>query len=440
MVQLDFSEERSGSTDPLDERDLKALAKVERVSYELFLRAIKAGRIVVLKNIRHKIQPLAIGENLTVKVNTNIGTSPLVSDFQAELKKVETALNYNTDTIMDLSTGGSEEELRHFQERILREFSIPVGTVPIYEAAIKMHSKNKAIIEMTEDDFFSVVEQHVKRGVDFLTIHAGIHKNLVDQLVSHPRLMGVVSRGGTFTIAWMLHHGRENPYFAQFDYLLELLAETNVAISLGDGFRPGSIFDANDYYQLQELLAIAKLVRRCQERGVQVIVEGPGHVPADKIWSSVRIQKDLCNGAPFYVLGPIVTDIAPGYDEITGAIGGTIAGLAGADFLCYLTPAEHLGLPTQDDVKRGVIAARIAAHAVNLARQNPKALEWDRELNLARKKLDWVQMQSLAIDLEAVKERAGQSKQSEGCSMCGHFCAIKLLEEYLDSTRRKKKP
>jgi phosphomethylpyrimidine synthase len=291
---------------------------------------------------------------------------------------------------------------------------------------------------MDEDDLFNVVEEQAKEGVDFFTIHAGVTREIVDYLVDHPRMMGVVSRGGTFLAAWILHNEQENPFTKKYDYLLEIAQEYDFTLSLGDGMRPGGIFDSTDYPQIRELMEISTLVKRAWDKNIQVMVEGPGHIPAHEIEQNIKIQKSLCDEAPFYVLGPLVTDIAPGYDEIVSAIGGTIAGLAGADYLCYVTPSEHLGLPNRDEVKRGVIASRIAAHAVNIARYGKRASEWDYKMDIARKNLNWKDMVTLAIDPDLAEEkhlRSGEKLDEEVCSMCGDFCAIKLLRDALEEKK-----
>jgi phosphomethylpyrimidine synthase len=415
----------------LAQPELKQIAQSEDIPLEKLEKYVKEGREVIVKNARRKISPLAIGEGTRVKTNSNVGSSQLIHNLSEEVEKARISVKYGIDTVMDLSTGGTEDDLRSLQETLLKEISVPIGTVPIYQAAVRMHDARRKIIDMTEDDLLHIVEEQAKRGIDFFTIHAGVQKYIVEHLVKHPRLMGVVSRGGTFLAAWILHHNQENPFLTNFDALLDILAKYDVAISLGDGFRPGSIFDATDYCQIQELLEISRLVDRCRERKVSVIVEGPGHIPAQQVTENIRIEKAVCKGAPFYVLGPIVTDIAPGYDELVGAIGGVLAGLAGADYLCYVTPAEHLGLPTLEDVKKGVIASRIAAHAVDVARSSPSALAWDHRMDVARKALDWEEMFRQAVDPEVARQRHERQSPNKGeCTMCGPFCALKLLDEY----------
>jgi phosphomethylpyrimidine synthase len=350
-------------------------------------------------------------------------------------------VKYGADTVMDLSTGVTENDINTIRKKILNEVKVPLGTVPIYQIALRALEKKGAIIHMDEDDMFNVVEEQAKEGVDFFTIHVGVTREIVKYLKKHPRMMGIVSRGGTFLAAWILENDQENPFNRRYDYLLEMAREYDFTLSLGDGCRPGSIFDSTDYVQIQELLEISKLVKRAWEKDIQVMVEGPGHIPANEIERNIKMQKSLCNEAPFYVLGPLVTDIAPGYDEIVSAIGGTIAGLAGADYLCYVTPSEHLGLPNKEEVKRGVIASKIAAHAVNIAKYGTRASNWDYKMDIARKNLNWEEMINLSIDPELAREihyRNGAKELDEVCSMCGEFCAIKLLKKALENNLSKK--
>ncbi len=421
--------------------EMKIVAKKEGVDTEFIRNGLKHGRIIIPKSNVREIEPIGIGKGLLVKINANIGSSKTVCNIDNELDKAKIAVKYGADTVMDLSTGVTEQDLKTIRGNILRIIKVPIGTVPIYQVALRSLERDGAIIDMTEDDMFNVVEEQAKEGVDFFTIHAGVTKEIVEYLKDYPRMMGIVSRGGTFLAAWIIHHNLENPYYKNFDYLLEMAKEFNFSLSLGDGCRPGSIFDSTDYSQIQELLIISKLVKRCWDNNVQVMVEGPGHIPAHEIERNVKLQKSICNEAPFYVLGPLVTDIAPGYDDIVSAIGGTIAGLAGADYLCYVTPSEHLGLPNIDEVKRGVISSKIAAHAVNIARYGKRASWWDEKMDKARKDLNWKEMIKLAIDPETAKKihyRAGTEIDNEPCSMCGEFCSIKILEEALSKSKKKK--
>ena len=421
-------------------KDMEIVAKNEQVDVEFIRRGIESGRIIIPKSNRRDLDtPIGIGKGLLVKINANVGSSKTVCDIDAEVEKAKIAVKYGADTVMDLSTGISESDVRTIRKRIVDEVKVSIGTVPIYQVALRALENKGAIINMNEDDMFNVIEEQAKEGIDFFTIHVGVTQEIINFLVNHPRLMGVVSRGGTFLASWILENETENPYNRRFDYLLEMAKEYDFTLSLGDGMRPGSIFDSTDFAQVQELLEISKLVKRAWEADIQVMVEGPGHIPANEIERNIKMQKSLCNEAPFYVLGPLVTDIAPGYDDIVGAIGGVIAGLAGADYLCYVTPAEHLCLPTLEDVKRGVISSKIAAHAVNIAKYGKRASNWDYKMDIARKNLDWKGMIEQAIDPDLAKEmhyRDGHSDDEEVCSMCGEFCAIKLLKDTLESKKK----
>jgi len=410
--------------------EMKFIAEKEHVDVEKLRKRVAAGHVVILKNNRHEIEPVGVGSGLKVKVNANIGTSMDIVDVEAEIRKAQIAKKYGADAIMDLSTGGELDEIRR---KIMSAVPMVIGTVPIYEAAWKMLKDKKPIVDMTADDMFNAVESHLRDGVDFLTIHVGVNREAVEKMKKNPRVVGTVSRGGTFHAAWILHNDQENPFYKDYDYLLELLAEYDATISLGDGMRPGGLPDATDFLQIHELYTIGKLVKIARERNVQAMVEGPGHIPIDQIEANVKMAKIATDNAPFYVLGPLVTDIASGYDHITAAIGGAIAARAGADFLCYVTPAEHLALPNEEEVKRGVIATRIAAHAVNLTRFEDE-YELDYRMSVARAKLRWDEQLNLSIDKENAiairKERYPHSSQV--CTMCGEFCAIKILREYLE--------
>jgi len=423
-------------------KEMEIVATNEQVDVEFIRRGIESGRIIIPKSNRRDLDtPIGIGKGLLVKINANVGSSKTVCDIDDEVEKAKIAVKYGADTVMDLSTGISESDVRTIRKRIIDEVKVSLGTVPIYQAALRALENNGAIINMSEDDMFNVIEEQAKEGVDFFTIHVGVTQEIVNYLVNHPRLMGVVSRGGTFLAAWILENEVENPFNRRFDYLLEMAKEYDFTLSLGDGMRPGSIFDSTDFAQVQELLEISKLVKRAWKADIQVMVEGPGHIPANEIERNVKMQKSLCEEAPFYVLGPLVTDIAPGYDHIVGAIGGVIAGLAGADYLCYVTPSEHLGLPTLEDVKRGVISSKIAAHAVNIARYGKRVSNWDYKMDMARRDLDWKGVIEQAIDPDLAKEihyRNGHSDDEDVCSMCGEFCAIKILQDALDKKASKK--
>jgi phosphomethylpyrimidine synthase len=422
--------------------EMKKVAEKEQLNPELIRKGIEHGRIIIPRSNQSRSKPIGIGEGLLVKINANVGSSKRVFNIKDEVDKAKIAVEYGADTIMDLSTGKTEADIKEIRKHIMEEIRVPLGTVPIYQTALSAIEKKGAIIHMDEDDMFNVIEEQAKEGVDFFTIHVGVTEEIVKYLVNHPRLMGIVSRGGTFLAAWILHNEKENPFNKQYDYLLEMAKEYDFTLSLGDGMRPGGIFDSTDYAQIQELLEISKLVTRAWEKNIQVMVEGPGHIPVHEIERNIKMQKSLCKGAPFYVLGPLVTDIAPGYDHLVGAIGGTIAALSGADYLCYVTPSEHLGLPNKEEVKQGVIASKIAAHAVNIARYGKKASKWDLNMNLARKDLNWKAMIENSIDPELAKKihaRSGERDEDEECSMCGEFCAIKLLKECLDEKRKSKK-
>lgn len=411
--------------------EMRIVAKEEDESPKKICRRVAAGRVVITRNMEHEnVIPLGIGEGLRTKINANVGTSADLCDLNLEVEKAKIAVNYGADTVMDLSTSGDLDEIR---KTVLKAVNVPIGTVPIYQTAIEIIKDKGAIIHMDEDDLFNTIEKHAKDGVDFMTVHCGVTQRIVERISKHPRLMGIVSRGGTFLAAWILHHHKENPLYANYDYLLEIAKKYDFALSLGDGLRPGCIFDATDWPQIQELLTIGELVERAREANVQAIVEGPGHVPLDQIESNIQLEKSVCKGAPFYVLGPVVTEIAPGYDHIVGAIGGTLAGLAGADFLCYLTPAEHLGLPTLEDVKEGVIVTKIAAHAVDIVKLGAKASARDLIMAKARANLDWKKQIENALDPEKAKRIRGRIKlkSAETCSMCSQYCAIKILKEAL---------
>jgi phosphomethylpyrimidine synthase len=420
-------------------KEMEMVAKNEQVDVEFIRRGIAEGRIIIPKSNRRELDPpIGIGKGLLVKINANVGSSKTVCDIKGEVEKAKIAVKFGADTVMDLSTGVTEEDIKAIRKKILNEVKVPLGTVPIYQIALRSIEKKGAIIHMDEDDMFNVIIDQAKEGVDFFTVHVGVTKEIINYLVDHPRMMGIVSRGGTFHAAWILEHNQENPFNNNYDYLLELAKEYDFTLSLGDGCRPGSIFDSTDYVQIQELLEISKLVKRAWDKNIQVMVEGPGHIPANEVQRNIEMQKSLCDDAPFYVLGPLVTDIAPGYDEIVSAIGGTLAGLAGADYLCYVTPSEHLGLPTLDEVKRGVIASKIAAHAVNIAKFGKRASDWDYKMDTARKDLNWESMLNLAIDPETAKRIHTRDKNAndEVCSMCGEFCAIKTLKDALNKKKK----
>ncbi len=418
-----MEEARRGVVTPL----MKRIAEKEDVSPEFIRNGIAAGRICAPHNPVHDAEPAAIGEGLSVKINVNLGTSRDIVDLDSELEKLRVAMRYGADAVMDLSTGGDIDAIR---ARLLAECPVMMGSVPIYQTGL-MAARRNAVVEMTEDDIFNGIERHAKDGMDFMTVHCGITRESVGWLRRSGRTMDVVSRGGSFLTAWILHNEEENPLYRNFDYLLEMARKYEFTLSLGDGFRPGCIDDASDQAQITELMTLGHLVQRAREAGVQCMVEGPGHVPLEQVPMNMQIQKRMCHGAPFYVLGPLVTDIAPGYDHIVGAIGGAIAAQNGADFLCYLTPAEHLSLPDVDDVKEGVIASRIAAHVGDLSRGIGGEL--DSKMARARKALDWETMFDVCIDPEKARRyrERGCTKKEEGCSMCGDVCAVKIVNTYM---------
>ena len=404
--------------------EVKYIAEKEELSEQFVLENLASGKIVIFKSTLRDINPVAVGINTTTKVNANIGTSPDQFELEIELEKLRVAEKSGADAIMDLSTGG---DLALFRNEILKNSSIPLGTVPLYEVAVNMSKQGKSIMDMTIDDFLTVVENQAKEGVDFMTIHSGITQKSIESLKSQDRIVGITSRGGSIIAEWMSRHNKENPLYEHYDQILDLMRDYNVVMSLGDGLRPGATYDASDRGQIHEMIVLGELAKRSKDSGVQAIIEGPGHVQLDMIADNMKLQKSLCEGAPYYILGPLVTDIAPGYDHITGAIGGAIAAAAGADFLCYVTPAEHLRLPDASDVKEGVIASKIAAHAADMVKLGNKAKKIDNKMSEARKKRDWETMYSLALDEEKARRYRKEipSDVEDQCSMCGEFCAIK---------------
>ena len=409
---------------------MEAVARHENVDAEMVRQGVAEGTIVIPANVNHKnLAPLGIGKGLRTKVNANIGTSSDYSDVKIELEKLQVAIDAGADTVMDLSTGGDISAIRR---AILAASPVPIGTVPIYQAAIAAIKKHGAIVKMTVDELFAGIEDHCRDGIDFITVHCGVTQSAIARLRTQTRVADVVSRGGSFLAGWILANEKENPLYEYYDRLLEMCLEYDVTLSLGDGMRPGSVVDATDRAQIEELLIIGELVKRAQEAGVQAMVEGPGHVPLDQVVANVQVQKSICRGAPFYVLGPLVTDVAAGYDHITGAIGGAIAAAAGTDFLCYVTPAEHLGLPEPQDVREGVIASLIAAHAADIVKGVKGALEWDRKMSIARKNLDWEEQARLSVDPELARRvHSRHASSGKACSMCGDFCAMEFVGKYL---------
>ncbi len=412
---------------------MRRVAAKERVVPDMIMTSVADGTVVIPANVNHRhLDPVGIGKGLTIKVNANLGTSRDHADVQEELSKLLAAKDAGVDAVMDLSTGGDISAIRR---AILGASAMPLGTVPIYQAAVETAKNLGGIVQLTTDSLFNAVEIQAKDGVDFMTVHCGVTLEAIERLKIQGRTTDIVSRGGAFLATWMLYHEKENPFYENFDRLLSIAKKYDITLSLGDGLRPGSLADATDRAQIHELITLGELTQRAWDADVQIMIEGPGHIPLNHIEANVIIQKQLCKEAPFYVLGPLVTDIAAGYDHITCAIGGAVAGMAGADFLCYVTPAEHLRLPSVEDVREGVIASRIAAHAGDIARGNRQALNWDLEMAKARKALDWEKQISLSIDPS--KARAYRDSSTPGsdevCTMCGEFCAIKIVRDYFKS-------
>ncbi|MGD9506262.1 MAG: phosphomethylpyrimidine synthase ThiC [Syntrophobacteraceae bacterium] len=420
-TQLDFA--RAG----VITKEMEKAVEGEPITAEQLRELIASGKAVLPKNKNHSFPLLrAIGAGLKTKVNANLGTSGECCDPDLEGAKLQAALAAKTDSIMDLSTGGDLQNLRRFY---LDNSTVMVGSVPIYTVAKELVNSNRSLDDMDADMLLRSIERQCSEGLDYITVHCGVTQASVKRLESYERIMPCVSRGGSIHIYWMKKHHKENPLYEHFDDLLDIASKYDVTLSLGDGFRPGAIMDATDGPQIEELLILGELARRARNRGVQVMIEGPGHVPLSQIDANVRLQKRVCDEAPFYILGPLPTDIAPGWDHITSAIGGALAGAAGADFLCYVTPAEHLGLPNTEDVHAGVIAARIAAHVADIAKGLPGATDSDRRMSECRQKLDWEGVIREAVDPELVKRRMRIAEDKEACSMCGKLCAVKIIRQ-----------
>ncbi|HQO03904.1 MAG TPA: phosphomethylpyrimidine synthase ThiC [Spirochaetota bacterium] len=416
MTQMEYA--KSGK---ISDEMLK-VAETEPLTGEEVRKSIADGTMVILKSKIHDCLPVGIGKGLKIKINANLGTSNFNADPGLEVEKLHAAVKYGADAVMDLSTGGNITEMRKI---VIEESRVPVGTVPIYEAIVRKPD----VADISEDDFIDSVRQHIEDGVDFITVHCGVTRKCIPLLDG--RIMGVVSRGGSFLVKWMMHHKKENPLYTRYDEILEMAKKHDVVLSLGDGLRPGCISDATDAAQLEELKTLGELARRAREKNVQVMIEGPGHVPLHMIRENIELQKKYCEGAPFYVLGPLVTDCSPGYDHLTGAIGGALAAMYGADFLCYLTPMEHLGLPNINDVIDGVVASKIAAHAADVARGIPGAQERDDQMSIARSNLDWETMYRLSMNPEKARllRKETRKDDSEVCTMCGDFCSAKINRE-----------
>ncbi len=427
MTQLELA--KKGIISP----QMKIVAEYEGLEPEFIRQCVAEGTIVIPANINHKtLIPRGVGQGLKTKVNANIGASADFGNIGTELEKLQVAIDAGADAVMDLSTGGDITAIR---QAVIASSPVCIGTVPIYQAGIKAVKDYGTMVDMTVDDVFDAIEDHCRDGVDFVTVHCGITQESIRRLKQQGRVTDVVSRGGSFLIGWMVHNNKENPLYEYYDRLLDIVRKYDVTLSLGDGMRPGCLADATDRAQIEELITLGELVDRARDGGVQAMVEGPGHVPLNQIITNIQLQKSLCKGAPFYVLGPLVTDIGAGYDHITAAIGGAIAASAGADFLCYVTPTEHLSLPDADDVREGIMASRIAAHAADIAKGVKGAMEWDRKMAVARKRLDWEEQIKLTLDPELSRRvHAKHASASEACSMCGPYCAMEIMSKYLGTT------
>ncbi len=423
--------------EPFWQNLLEKIAGEEETTKEYLIEGLRTGRIVIPFNPIHSpSKPAAIGKGLSVKVNANLGTSEKKVDITEELEKIKVSVESKADTIMDLSTGGDLDSIR---EEIIKNSPLPVGTVPVYQAFAEVKLKRGNYLDLKEDEIFRAIEKQAQDGVDFMTIHAGINWRSLKALEKQGRVTGIVSRGGALLAAWMTYHQKENPLYEHFDQVLELADRYDFVISLGDALRPGCIADATDRAQIEELIVLGELVREARRKNVQVMVEGPGHVPLNQIEENVRLQKSLTEEAPFYVLGPLVTDIGAGYDHIVSAIGGALAAFYGADFLCYVTPSEHLRLPDVEDVREGIIASRIAAHAADIARGNKKALSWDLKMAEARARLSWEEQIKLSINPGNASQlrHSITSDLDEVCSMCGEYCAMKIFRDHLNFPKVK---
>lgn len=410
--------------------EMRLVSEEEGVSPESLAEAIADGTAVITKNKNKKINPLGIGKGLRTKINANLGTSRDSISYEEEIEKLNVCIKYGADAVMDLSTGGN---LREFRRLLISKSPLSIGTVPIYDAVVQSVERHGTIRQMTPDEMFRTIEEHGEDGVDFITVHCGVTRSSIERLRNDKRIMDVVSRGGSFLLEWIVYNEKENPLYEEFDRLLEIAKRYDMTLSLGDGFRPGCLADATDRSQLEELIILGELHERALKYGVQSIIEGPGHVPLNQVEMNIKIQKEICKGAPFYVLGPLVTDCAMGYDHIATAIGGALATMAGADFLCYVTPAEHIRLPDINDVREGVIAAKIAAHAGDIAKGIKSAIKRDTDMAHFRKNLDWEGQIRLSFDPEKVRasRTSRPPKDNEVCSMCGELCAIKTVKRAL---------
>lgn len=408
---------------------MKRIAEYENMPLSNLMGLVAKGQVAIPANKNHRcLTPYGVGSALKTKINVNLGTSRDCLNLDVEMEKVKRAVDMGAEAIMDLSSFG---DTRKFRRKLTESCPAMLGTVPIYDAVVYY---NKPLQEITSQEWIDVVRMHAEDGVDFLTLHCGINRSTADRFKNNGRLMNIVSRGGSLIFAWMEMTGNENPFFEFYDEILEICQEYDVTISLGDACRPGCIADAGDISQISELVVLGELTQRAWDKNVQIIVEGPGHMPLNQIQANMEIQQTICKGAPFYVLGPLVTDIAPGYDHITSAIGGAIAATYGASFLCYVTPAEHLRLPDVDDVKEGIIASKIAAHAADIAKGLPGAADWDYQMGVARRELDWEKMFDLSIDTEKAKRYRAEStpENQDTCTMCGKMCSVRNMNKVLN--------
>ena len=409
--------------------EIEKVAKKEKMDVDKLMELVASGKVAIPANKHHKsLDAEGVGSMLRTKINVNLGVSRDCKDYDVEMQKVMSAVKLGAEAIMDLSSHGNTQP---FRQKLTSECPAMIGTVPVYDSVIHYQ---RDLATLTAQDFVDVVRLHAEDGVDFVTLHCGITRKTIDQIKKHKRKMNIVSRGGSLVFAWMCMTGEENPFYEHYDEILEICEEHDVTISLGDACRPGCLADATDVCQIEELVRLGELTKRAWDHNVQVMVEGPGHVPLDQVAANMKVQQSICMGAPFYVLGPLVTDIAPGYDHITAAIGGAVAAMNGAAFLCYVTPAEHLALPNVEDTKQGIIASKIAAHAADIAKGVKGASEWDRQMGMARKKLDWEKTFELSIDPEKARNYRASAKpeKEDTCSMCGNFCAVKNMNRILD--------
>ncbi len=426
---MDYTTQMDAARKGIVTPEMEAAAAKEEMDVKELMELMAKGQAIIPANKRHtSLSPAAIGSRLKTKINVNLGISRDCKDMDVEVAKVNSAVAMGAESIMDLSSYG---DTRTFRRRLTSECPAIIGTVPIYDAVVYYH---KPLKEITSQEWLDIVKMHAEDGVDFMTIHCGINRETAGKFKRNKRLTNIVSRGGSIIFAWMEMTGEENPFYEHYDEILDICREYDITMSLGDACRPGCLKDASDISQIEELITLGELTKRAWEKDVQVMVEGPGHMPLDQIVANMKIQQTICQGAPFYVLGPLVTDVAPGYDHITAAIGGAVAAAYGASFLCYVTPAEHLRLPDLEDVKEGIIASRIAAHAADVAKGIKGAVDWDNRMSEARKKLDWEGMFELSIDPEKARRYRASAKpeKEDTCSMCGNFCAVKNMNRILD--------